>query len=202
MLDSTKRRPVKVNYDVAVRTDATCGFGMVIRNSAGVVMASGLMRGPSFLSPKEAKITAMFFVISKAVELNFTTAVFESDCLPLVTSLKTRSMARSDLGTRILNCLLASRQFIASHITHIYKEWNVVAHSLAQLAFSIDLEEDIWTEKVPPSIIQFVIAHTIAFPQYISTSSPKKKKKKLFCLFYFIFILTGDVLAHVNFNRP
>jgi len=67
----------KIHSDAAINVNIS-GFGCVIRNSAGLVMAAASKRVEFPLPPDEAK--AGIYALTVAADLGFTSIEFETDC--------------------------------------------------------------------------------------------------------------------------
>lgn len=74
----------KMNVDVAVlTTQRATGFGMVIRNLLGTVLAAMSKRIPATLAVLEAKVKSMETTVQFAWEISFREIYFETDSLTL-----------------------------------------------------------------------------------------------------------------------
>ena len=89
----------KLNFDAAVFTDTeSLGFGAVIRNNMGVVMAALLAKGPPIANNKEAEILACRRALEFAVEVGFQEVVVEGDNANVIRGLTATSPDKSMLG--------------------------------------------------------------------------------------------------------
>ena len=72
----------KLNYDAAVFMDNTSsGFGVVIRNSRGEVMAAMTAKGPAVQCREEAKLLACRKAMEFAIDASFTVLIVEGDSI-------------------------------------------------------------------------------------------------------------------------
>jgi len=70
----------KLNYDAAIFSDNTnSGFGAVIRNSRGEVMAVMTVKGPAVQCSEEAKLFACHKAMEFATDTDFTELIVEGD---------------------------------------------------------------------------------------------------------------------------
>ena len=72
----------KLNYDATVFMDNTSsGFGAVIRNSRGEVMAAMTAKGPAVQCREEAKLLACRKAMEFAIDASFTVLIVEGDSI-------------------------------------------------------------------------------------------------------------------------
>ena len=89
----------KLNFDAAVFSDQHCsGFGAIIRNSSGEVMASMLVKGPYVNSNEEAEVLACRRVVEFSREVGFSRVIIEGDCLNVMRALSVSTENSSLLG--------------------------------------------------------------------------------------------------------
>ena len=70
----------KLNYDAAMFADyAGSGFGAVIRNSSGEVMATMTAKGPAVQDSDEAELLACHKALKFAIDAGFTVLIIEGD---------------------------------------------------------------------------------------------------------------------------
>ncbi|PNY15370.1 replication protein A 70 kDa DNA-binding subunit [Trifolium pratense] len=74
-----KRGHIKVNVDAGCFADGRTGWGMVARNSAGLVIHSATKVELLTVSPLLAECLGLRWVIPWAAEQNFSNVVFETD---------------------------------------------------------------------------------------------------------------------------
>lgn len=124
---------VKVNFDGATfAADNTVGLGVVIRNDAGLVMASLSQLIPMPSTVVEVEVLAARRALELAMECGFDSIVLEGDSEVLYKALKK--------GTRCLihyGHLTADKQFLISHFTAfklsvVRRHCNKLTHALAR----------------------------------------------------------------------
>lgn len=76
---------LKTNWDATINTNTNClGFGGLVRDAKGEVIASFSSCYPSSLSPLVAKTMALRRAFHVCRDLSLSNVVFEGDCLPRV----------------------------------------------------------------------------------------------------------------------
>ena len=79
----------KLNFDAAIFQELQAsGFGAIIRNGSGEVMASISTRGPLVIDSEEAEILACRKALEFAVEAGFRDLIIEGDDKVVMTSIK------------------------------------------------------------------------------------------------------------------
>ena len=72
----------KLNFDAAIFADQHCsGFGAIIRNFAGEVMAGMSVKGPDVKNSEEAEVLACRRAVEFSREVGFSRVIIEGDCL-------------------------------------------------------------------------------------------------------------------------
>ncbi|KAL5811138.1 hypothetical protein ACOSQ4_027706 [Xanthoceras sorbifolium] len=153
-------------------------LGAVARNSSDDVIMSGI----DFIS-------AIFFGLSLAVDRGLLDLVIESDCAQVIKLLNDNTVVRSDIGL-VLNDIreilrLSSPRF---SFVHIRRSGNLVAHSLAKLAFS-KVDCCVWVNDFPRALVHSLKWIPIFLCNLLSGgmncfSSQKKKTSNFFHIFY------------------
>lgn len=89
----------KLNFDVAVFTNTnSTGFGVVIRNSMGEVMAAMSTKGPAVADREEAEVLACRGALESAVDAGFARLEIEGDNATVMKSLASLRAIKSRLG--------------------------------------------------------------------------------------------------------
>ena len=146
----------KLNYDIAVFADsASSGFGAVIRNSSGEVMAAMTIKGPAVRDSDEAELLACRKAMEFAIDVGFTVLIIEGDSVNAMRGIVLGKENQSALGHVIgdIRHLMGAVEW--SFVSCIKRNGNRVAHALARYAhhFSSDL---FWMEEVPSVALDFV----------------------------------------------
>jgi ribonuclease HI len=123
-----------VNVDAGWDEGAkSAGLGVVIRDCHGQVIQSSWLHIPSCSSPEEAEALACLEGL-KIIQLHHCErAVLESDCLRVVQALTSDDRNISHLWSIIMDAKGLLRAFDHISVRKVAREYNGVAHSLAQL---------------------------------------------------------------------
>ena len=157
MWTATEAHNYKLNFDGATfAEDSTTGIGVVIRNEAGLVMASLSQRIPLPTSIIEVKALAARRAMEFALELGFDNVILEGDSEVLVKTIKDGRNTLAHYGNLIADIL-----FLTSHFSRVQfsfvRQCNRLAHSLARRA-SIIQQMSVWMEEVPSDLIPVFLA--------------------------------------------
>ena len=140
----------KLNFDAAVFAELKCsGFGAIIRNGKGEVMAAMSIKGPPVADSEEAEVLACRKALEFAIDAGFTDLIIEGDNVNVMRSISSHVPWLSLLGGIYgdVLCLLHGLHWKA--ISCVKREANTVAHSLARFARNIH-DERYWMEESPP----------------------------------------------------
>ncbi|KAK9987891.1 hypothetical protein SO802_028130 [Lithocarpus litseifolius] len=139
----------KLNFDAAIFAEQkSSGFGAVIRNNQGEVMAAMATKGPPVSCSEEAETMACRKALEFAVDAGFHELIVEGDNITVMRAVSSSTRNFSMLGTVIadIHCLLCGLRGIS--ISCVHRDGNRVAHVLAKFAKGID-EDMYWIEEVP-----------------------------------------------------
>ncbi|KAK9987004.1 hypothetical protein SO802_031955 [Lithocarpus litseifolius] len=140
----------KLNFDaVLFSTLNSYGFGAVIRNEKGEVMAVMAAKGPVVFCSEEAELLACRKSIEFAVDARFSELVIERDNSFATKAISAMQDDHSMLGNVIgdIHHLIGNLQWVRIECTR--RGGNMVAHELAQFARNIS-HDLFWMEDVPP----------------------------------------------------
>ena len=140
----------KLNFDVAIfQALQASGFGAIIRNGSGDVMASISARGPPVIDSEEAEILACRNALEFAVDARFRDLIVERDNKVVMTSITNTHTTSSRLGHLYgdVNCIAAGIGNLT--VSCVPRTANTVAHALARYARNIE-DELVWLEESPP----------------------------------------------------
>ena len=138
----------KLNFDEAVFTGIQCsGFGAIIRNSYGEVMAAMSVKGPSVSSSEEVKALACQKAIEFAMEAGFSELIIEGDNTAAMKAVAGSSGGNSLLGHvyEDIHCSLLGLHSVS--ISCVRRGGYKVAHILALINITDELY---WMEDSPP----------------------------------------------------
>ena len=125
------------------------GFGAVIRNEKGEVMAAMEAKGPEVFCSEEAELLACRKATEFAVDAGFSELVIEGDNSSVMKAISAMQVNHSILGNVIwdVHHLIGNLQWVRTEC--IKRGRNRVAHELAQFARNIS-HDLFWMEDVPP----------------------------------------------------
>lgn len=139
----------KMNFDVAIfKERGRLGFGAVIWNEHGEVMAALSAIGPSVSGSEEAETLACRKAMVFAVDAGFTELIIEGDSINVMKALSSSSLDLSIVGNVVVDiqCLIHGLRRVS--INWVKRDCNRVAHVLAR--FASNLNEDVyWMEDAP-----------------------------------------------------
>ena len=140
----------KLNFDAALfSTLNNFGFGAIIRNEKGEVMAAMVAKGPEVFCIEEAELLECRKAIEFVVDAGFSKLVIERDNSSVMKAISAMQVDHSMLGNVIgdIHHLIGNLQWVR---TECIKRWgNRVAYELAQFARNIS-HDLFWMEDVPP----------------------------------------------------
>uniref|UniRef100_A0A7N2KZZ0 RNase H type-1 domain-containing protein n=1 Tax=Quercus lobata TaxID=97700 RepID=A0A7N2KZZ0_QUELO len=152
---------VKVNFDGAIfSTQSSAGLAMVVRDQAGLVLASLSQKIPLSTSVEIVEVIAARRALLLARELGFERVMVEGDSEIIIKAIKEKALPSSDLGHILEDIRVLSRSFNSISFHHIKRMGNCVAHHLAHRSFCNPLL--VWMEEVPPDIVD-VYNHDLGF---------------------------------------
>ena len=89
----------ELNFDAAIFSDLKCsGFGAIIRNTTGEVMAGMSANGPYVNSSEEAEALACQKAIEFSIEAGFSELVIKGDSLNVMRAISASTANNSLLG--------------------------------------------------------------------------------------------------------
>ena len=89
--------------------------------------------------------------LSFAAEIGISKAMLEGDSLTIIKALSTDQRSLSSFGLLIDDAKFSSVNFDQLRYSHVKKECNFAAHSLAKFASNIS-DFQVWMEDVPPQL--------------------------------------------------
>ena len=149
---------VKINFD-----DTTCsgtnksGLNVVIKDSMGQVLASCSKVVNQAHNSSEVEAMAAGLALSFAAEIGVKNAILEGDSLLVVNALTDFESSMSHIGPLINDANYYSYSFEKLLYSHVIRDCNSVAHSLAKHALNIQ-DFLVWTEETPPQVFHVLQA--------------------------------------------
>ena len=152
----------KLNFDAVVFMDTkSSGFGVVIRNSMGEVMAVLSAKCPPVANSEEAEILACRKALEFAVEAGFQDVVVEGDNATVMNGLTAVKPVNSWLGYIYEDAHCLAMRFRSVSASCVRRSANGVAHSLAKFARQLS-EDYVWLEEQPTPAIEALYADSFA----------------------------------------
>ena len=147
----------KLNFDAAIFSDiGRIGFGAVIRNEKGEVMATMTACGSAVQTSEEAELLACRRALEFAVDAGFYRLIIEGDNSNVTHAISSSAENNSLLGNVVDDIRHLIRGLHWAAVCCIRRSGNRVAHVLAQHArFSLD-EDLYWMEEAPPPAMDAV----------------------------------------------
>jgi hypothetical protein len=140
---------IKLNWDSAVQTRRKLvGIGVVARNSAGQVLAS-LCSVQRYISDSTvAEAYGARLAVEFGIFLGLRSIILEGDASEIIQALRSSDSVLGKFGSLISDAqnLLSSFGFYAC--THVRREGNRVAHTLAKFAISSE-HNKVWFQSYP-----------------------------------------------------
>ncbi|KAL5789715.1 hypothetical protein ACOSQ2_004603 [Xanthoceras sorbifolium] len=127
------------------------GLCAIVRDCCGKVVLAGCSLGGRGLSPQCVKTEAICFGLSIALKTGFSPILLEFNALSVVNLVISKSSPYSDIGLFILDILNLLESPSVWGVSYSHKSTNMVAHSLAKLAFSFS-SKSIWVVDFSPSV--------------------------------------------------
>ena len=143
----------KVNFDAAIFAELNClGFGAIIQNDKGEVMAAMSVKGPPVTCSEEAEILACRKALEFSVDAGFSKVIVDGDNETVMRAVSSSSRTHSWLGNiyEDVKWLLRGMQVVS--VNSIKREGNEVANVLARHAKNV-VDEVFWLEDSPPPAV-------------------------------------------------
>ncbi|KAK0583053.1 hypothetical protein LWI29_032899 [Acer saccharum] len=148
----------KANCDIAIdKLNGKIGFGIVIRNFKGEVMASCSQRMLANFSLKSAKLTAVYKSINFSCDCGLSPCSFEVDDANIVRWIANGDPRESDNGSILedIDSLVANLGGVSFCTSNRFA--NRVAKGLANFALKCE-DDNFWMEEVPSCVSNMVMA--------------------------------------------
>lgn len=127
----------KVNWDAAIDVGKKLmGVGVVVRDSTGGVLATQCMTKPFVRDPGVAEAMALRTALMLLGQLGITKTIMEGDSLEVVQAMKREECSWARYGPILEETKELLQGFCSWDICHVRRSANEVAHRLAKLAVS------------------------------------------------------------------
>ncbi|XP_030924605.1 uncharacterized protein LOC115951568 [Quercus lobata] len=151
----------KINYDGAVLDEENkAGVGVVIRDCNGEVIASLIQQLDQAFQLVKVEAIAACRAVEFGNELGVGCAIVEGDSVVIVKALRNKDNGLTSFAHLINDVSLFSSLFSELSYSHIRRNGNKVAHSLARLAL-ITPDCTVWMKDVPFRTLHFVQADLV-----------------------------------------
>jgi len=156
---------VKVNTDgTSIKNPTRAAAGGIFRNSDGVCLGSF----SQFLGDANAlyaELIAAMNAIEIATLMRFSNVWLESDSQLMILAFKSNSVVPWSLRNRWENCTYTTHRmrFCASHV---YREGNICADSLANFGLSLSSLELFWFDSVPDFVRREYYRNRLGMPNF------------------------------------
>ncbi|KAK9987323.1 hypothetical protein SO802_032274 [Lithocarpus litseifolius] len=152
----------KINYDGAVSDEENkAGVGVIIRDCNGEVIASLIQQLEQAYQPVEVEAIAACRAVELGSELGVGCAIVEGDSEVIVKALRNKDNGLVSFAPLINDVSLFSSLYSELSYSHIRRDGNKVAHSLAKLALMTP-GCTVWMEDVPSHTLRLVQADLAA----------------------------------------
>ena len=140
---------------------------MVIRNDAGLVMASLAQKIPMPSLVIEVEVLAARRALELALELGFDNIILEGDSEILLKALKNGGSRQSHYGHLTLDIFFLISHFSTLKLSFVRRHYNRLAHSLARRA-PIPPLMSVWMKEVPLDLVSVFLADLNSLPNNMS----------------------------------
>ncbi|KAI9198073.1 hypothetical protein LWI28_009622 [Acer negundo] len=133
------------------------GFGIVIRNSEGLVMACSSQKLEASYSPQVAEAVALLCGLQLACDTGLYPCQADSDVAVVVNWINNGSILVSEIGSVINDIHILLRQARCKSINFVPRLANQVVHVLVKNALSL-VEDMFWLKDNPSCVDTFISA--------------------------------------------
>nr|POF03737.1 putative ribonuclease h protein [Quercus suber] len=145
---------LKINVDGALdKSRCSAGIGVVIRDEAGCIVAAMGKQCHVPLGPLEVEAKAFETGLQLAWDLGLQNVILEGDSLVMVRALCGQSAPPSSVDSLCLGIQMISSEFHSVNVSHVRRQGNRLAHSLAKFALNLD-DSCVWIGEPPLCIVQ------------------------------------------------
>ncbi|KAL6546504.1 hypothetical protein OROMI_022225 [Orobanche minor] len=147
---------VKINSDASIRVSSGTGIGTVARGENGGVLKASAKLMLDVYGVEEAEALGVHHGLLFAQEWGFRRIIIETDSSNVFYRLRNPREEFTYLGSIISDILKLTSEFDSVSFSLVRRTANVVAHSLANFAFSLSFPST-FVGDVPPSVEHLVL---------------------------------------------
>jgi ribonuclease HI len=148
----------KANWDAGIdKQNGRVGFGVVIRNHCGAMVASKSHFRTGFIDPTTAEAMAALMAVQFCVEMGIQQVILEGDAKNVVAAVTSDEPDESGRGQLTADICMSLRSIQVWEMRHICSEANKVAHGIAKLAMSATMNK-VWLYDPPDCIRNYLQA--------------------------------------------
>ncbi|KAK8507848.1 hypothetical protein V6N13_140589 [Hibiscus sabdariffa] len=143
---------MKANFDTSYNgDDYSSVFGIIIRNSGGLIMAAGTYPNSHVANSDLAEAIACDQTLILLKDLGFDREIVEGNSLIVISKLCSSFIDRSVLSVALGNILRRTNHFSLLKFMHVKREGNKAACLLVRAGRTYS-EPKIWIEEAPPKV--------------------------------------------------
>jgi ribonuclease HI len=153
----------KFNCDGSSTGSHPCGsIGVVIRDSHATFLGA-ISSNIGHATPLEAEFCACMIAMEKAKAMNLNHIHLETDSMSVVKAFNTAGGVPWQMRARWLNCM-AFCSSIISTCTHVLREGNMAADTLAKNGQGLSLYSTQWWHSAPPFLYSYLSRDSLGLP--------------------------------------
>jgi ribonuclease HI len=156
---------IKVNTDgAATKNPLIASAGGIFRDHNGLSLGC-FSQNLSPLNAFSAELMAAMLALENAQRLNINKLWLETDSHLITLAFTSTLMVPWSFRNRWLNCLVFVRS-ISFCVSHLYREGNACADSLATFGLSLPLDQFNWWDSFPSFVLREYTRNKLGMPNY------------------------------------
>ncbi|KAM6547197.1 hypothetical protein CsatB_018873 [Cannabis sativa] len=129
---------IKLNVDAAIsERSSKHGFGCVVRNADGILIAAFAGVKPGRVSPELAEIMGIMEALSWLKNHSYTQAIVETDSLVCAEAIRSAEVFVSSFGSVVEDCKKIFKSLFNVSLLFVKRSANCVAHFVARHSISL-----------------------------------------------------------------